>query len=102
VNESIVSAFMDELTKIAAGGFTRTGIRPRMASTVLKNSERFVKRKFDVPAAKNLFKGAGVNARHVGAAALSGGALALVGERKLKKMHEDWRMGREIRRQQGG
>lgn len=90
--QATLLAFSDELEKIA-GGFTRSGVRPFKAETLAKHVGRFAKKGV-------MIKRSGVNASHVGAAALTGGALALYGERKGKKMMEDYRLGREIRKQQ--
>jgi hypothetical protein len=92
LTEVTLSAFKDELEKIA-GGFSRSGIRPYKADTLLKHTGRFVKRNF-------MTKKSGVKSTlAIGA---TGAAAALYGERKLKKAVDDYRMGREIRKQQGG
>lgn len=104
LSEVTFSAFKDELEKIG-GGFTRSGIRPYKADTLLKQTGRFVKKNFRVGGAKMKTSAAkpGFSGRQVGAAALTGGALAIYGQHKAKKALEDYQTGREIRKaQQGG
>jgi hypothetical protein len=86
--------FNDELEKIA--GFSRSGVRPFKASTLLAK-KKLVKKatmsKMSSGESKSLLKGKGK-----ALALLATGALA--GD-QLKKAKDDWRMGREVRRQQG-
>jgi len=96
-----LSAFRDELDKIAASGFSRSGVRPYKADTLLKKTGRFVKKQF-MKKPGDLMK-TGASTKQILTAGAAGAAAALYGERKLKKVVDDYRTGREIRRaQQGG
>lgn len=93
----IYDAFRDELEKIALGppmgtGQTRSLIRPRTAQSMASKSGLAAK-----GVAKFFRKTGGVNPRHVLGGAVTGGALALYGDRKIKKLHADYQAGRAMR-----
>jgi hypothetical protein len=94
LQEATFRAFEDELTKIG-GGFSRSGIRPFKATTLAERTGRFVKKNF-------MTKMSAFTRRQIFAAAATGGAGALYGQRKLKQMSEDYQTGKQIRQQQMG
>jgi hypothetical protein len=100
LSQATLAAFKDELEKIA-GGFARTGIRPYKADTLLKQTGRFVKKQF-MGTPSSLMK-TSASTKAILTAGATGAALGIYGQHKAKKMHEDYQMGRQVRRaQQGG
>lgn len=107
-----LSAFKDELEKIG-GGMARSGRSPLLAGNA--SSKGFIGR-----ASKGLgkfFKGTGQSSllkkmgaakppvprftgKHIGSAALAGGALAIYGQGQAKKAITDYQTGRAMRKAQ--
>ena len=110
LTETTFSAFQDELTKISAG-MSRIGRMPISASKLLSRGstsrppggaafsaggERFVKKNF-------LSKvSAGYGNKALLTAAVSGVVGGHIGIKKAKKEMDNWKMGRELSRQQQG
>lgn len=97
--ETVHSAFQDELEKIAFGasmgtGRARSGIRPVKAQSLASKTGLAAK-----GVGKFFKRAAAPNPKHVGAALVSGAALGLYGERKIKKLHQDYQIGRQLRKQ---
>lgn len=96
LTDIVYKSFRDELEKIS--GLSRIGRTPMLPGTI--SSKAAVGR-----AAKGLGKffktkiSAGFTAKHMLGATASGGALALYGQHKLKKMHEEYQTGRMMRQQ---
>ena len=87
--EVVYTSFRDELEKIS--GMVRSGKPAVTVANALKGKGRFFKGIADKG------KLAAVNPRHVMGGIVTGGVATLYGQKKLKKLHQDYQMGRQMR-----
>ena len=90
--EVVYTSFRDELEKIAGTGEARFGKTPRRMATAAMETGRAAK-----GLGKFFKKIAKIDPRIVGGSMVTGGALTLYGQKKIKKLHQDYQMGRQMR-----